>query len=273
MTSDAFWLDPPWRGGRGGYRMGLRPIRAEAWLAEPITPAERARKAALLARNAPPVIAALPESGTFAAHVFGLVAARHPVPDDATSAELPLLARAALAVPEDLCIMQRSEAGYRLVAACVCSPSYWSLSEKIGGTLADIHAPVPGLETRIGRPMALFFERLPSDTVFERRNWFLHLDDRLFQPFADDWAAAGPVDPQRLVMRSERQTLARLTAEAVLFTIRVQCRPLAAIGAHPAAARDLRDALAAFDEDERAATGYRYYADAVMPFLDRVVGE
>ena len=47
--TDSFWRDPPWRGGKGGYRMGLRPIEPQQWLPDCITNAEQSRKQALLA--------------------------------------------------------------------------------------------------------------------------------------------------------------------------------------------------------------------------------
>ena len=60
--TDAFWRDPPWRGGNGGYRMGLHPIPANSWLPDRITPAERSRKESLLADKKRLVFAALESS-------------------------------------------------------------------------------------------------------------------------------------------------------------------------------------------------------------------
>jgi dimethylamine monooxygenase subunit A len=270
MSTDPFWAEPPWHGGRGGYRMGLRPIDGATWLSEAIAPAERERKGALIARNDPMVFAAL--AGTEPAQQLALaaVSARHPIGDHAPG--LPPLARAALHVADDLCLMQRREGPYRLVAACVCSPSYWMLADKLGGTLAEIHQPVPGLDMKLGARMAAFFERLPSGSVFERCNWFLHLDADPFHPAPESWTAAGAIDARRLVMRSERQTLARLAEDLVLFTIRVRCRPFAQIAEAPEAARDLLAALASLSDDERAATGYRHYGASVTAFLSEIAG-
>jgi dimethylamine monooxygenase subunit A len=266
---DLFWTNSPWRGGRGGYRMGLRPVAAAEWLSEPISPSERARKAALIQRNRPTVFAALADTDAAQARTLDFVRTRAGVPVEGDAIALQPLARAALAVPDDLCLMRSDDGHYRLVAACVCSPSYWSLAEKIGGTLADVHAPVPGLQAKLGARMAAFLQRLPADTIFERRNWFLHLDDEPFHPASEDWSAVAEcLDPRLLVMRSERQTLARVADDLVLFTIRVTCRPFAEIAGFPAAARDLLDALDSLGEDERAASGYRFYAAAVRRYLD-----
>jgi dimethylamine monooxygenase subunit A len=271
MSADSFWADPPWRDGRGGYRMGLRPIDGSEWLAEGIAPAERERKGALIARNDPVVFAALAGSEPAQRLALAAVSARHPI--EVEGPELPPLARAAMQVADDLCLMQRTDGLYRLVAACVCSPSYWALADKLGGTLAHIHGPVPGLDAKLGARMAAFFERLPSGSVFERCNWFLHLDADPFHPAPEQWAAAGAIDAGRLVMRSERQTLARLADDLVLFTIRVRCRPFARIADVPEAARDLLAALASLSDDERAATGYRYYGAPVVAFLSEIAGK
>ena len=59
QVTDAFWRDPPWRGGKGGYRMGLRPIAPQQWLPDRIDAAERARKQRLLADPASGVFAAI----------------------------------------------------------------------------------------------------------------------------------------------------------------------------------------------------------------------
>ena len=39
-------------------------------------------------------------------------------------------------VQEDLCLMQRGDAGYRLVAAVLCFPAHWRLADKLGRPLA-----------------------------------------------------------------------------------------------------------------------------------------
>ena len=41
-------------------------------------------------------------------------------------------------------LMRRGEDGWRLAAASLCFPSSWSLEEKFGRPLQDIHTPVPG---------------------------------------------------------------------------------------------------------------------------------
>ena len=62
--------------------------------------------------------------------------------------------------------------------------------------------------------------------------------------------------PHGLHLRSERQTLRRLrTADAVVFTIRTQQVPLAALGDHPAVARGLAAVIDAWPADVVAYKG------------------
>jgi hypothetical protein len=269
-VTDAFWRDPPWRGGRGGYRMGLRPIDRAAWLPDRIDDAELARKRNLLDDPASGVFAELDGSRIGQQKVLDAV-------DQAlrgascTSGHASPLVAASLRVPDDLCLMERDDDAYRLTAACVCSPSYWRLSQKIGRTLDGIHGPVPTLNDKLSASMAQFFARLPQAAIFERRNWLMHTNPALYQPHSEAWHAVTPDTVEGLVVRSERQTLHRLDADSVMFTIHVTCHPLTEIVDHPEAARDLLTAIHSLDAAERAAKGYRYFAPAVSDYLRCVI--
>ena len=265
--TDAFWRDPPWSGGKGGYRMGLHPIAPEQWLPDRISAAERTRKQQLLDD---------PDSGVFAA-IDGSQSGQQKILDAVTaflgtdaappSDAWPPLVNAALMVPDDLCLMEHDAGSYRLTAACVCSPSFWRLAEKIGRTLDGIHAPVPTLNDKLAPTMLQFFDRLPDNAVFERRNWLIHTSAEPYHPQSDPWPSTPATQVDGLVMRSERQTLRRLDAGTVVFTIRVSSYPLTDIVSHRNAARDLLAALATKDDAERSATGYRYFGPVVVNFL------
>jgi len=263
----AFWRDPPWRGGKGGYRMGLRPIAADCWLPERISPAEKARKEALLADPSKLVFAALESSERGQQQILDAVERFVGVAGQTQALTQHPLVSAALLVPDDLCLMQRKDGDYQLTAACVCSPSYWRLAEKIGRTLDGIHDPVPTLNGKLGATMVQFFNRLPQTAVFERRNWLIHVDAELFQPRAEAWPTLSSRDAANLVVRSERQTLRRIDDATIVFTIRVSCHPLADIVSYPEAAQDLLQAFDAMDAAERNATGYAHYGLIVSQFL------
>jgi dimethylamine monooxygenase subunit A len=267
--TDAFWRDPPWRGGKGGYRMGLRPIDASCWLPDRITADVRARKERLLNDPDKLVFAALDSSVTGQRRILDAIEEfidERSVPSDHYRIDQPLVA-AALLVPDDLCLMQRDAGVYHLTAACVCSPSYWHLAEKIGRTLDGIHDPVPTLNVKLGATMAQFFDRLPQAAVFERRNWLIHISDEPFQPRPEAWPTLTAGDAEHLVVRSERQTLRRLDDIDIVFTIRVSCHPLSNIVGYPEATADLLRAFDAMDAAERSATGFTHYGTMVSDFL------
>ena len=193
--TDAFWRDPPWRGGKGGYRMGLRPIAPQQWLPDRIDAAERARKQQLLDDPASDVFAAIDGSVPGQQKILDAVTAF--TGDAIASTDARPLVNAALLVPDDLCLMERDGRSYRLTAACVCSPSYWRLTEKIGRTLDGIHGPVPTLNDKLGVKMLQFFDRLPDGAVFERRNWLIHTNAELYHPQSDPWPTVAATDADR----------------------------------------------------------------------------
>jgi hypothetical protein len=81
-----------------------------------------------------------------------------------------------------------------------------------------------------------------------RRNWSIHDDPTYYLPDATPPRDVDP--PVGLWLRSERQTLRRLrTPGAVLFTIRTQQVPLAAVAERPDVARRMADAIAAWSPE------------------------
>ena len=156
----------------------------------------------------------------------------------------PLVA-ASLLVQEDLVIMRRDESGWRLVAGSLCFPSSWSLIEKFGRPLQEIHAPVPGFGpgTRPAELINRMFDGLQGQAV-ERYNWSIQSDNALHHPLSDvqriDRATNRPsrfpdgdINAHAFI-RVERQTLRKLpTSRDILFTIRIHLDPLRVLAGHP----------------------------------------
>lgn len=156
----------------------------------------------------------------------------------------PLVA-ASLLIQEDLILMRRDDNGWRLVAGSLCFPSSWSLVEKFGRPLQDIHAPVPGFGpgTRPAELINRMFDGLQGQAV-ERYNWSIQSGDALYHPLSDlqriDRATNRPsrfpdgdIDAHAFI-RVERQTLRKLPASRdILFTIRIHLDPLAVLARHP----------------------------------------
>jgi hypothetical protein len=162
----------------------------------------------------------------------------------ASLADAPL-ARASQLIQEDLILMRRSDSGWRLVAGSLCFPSSWSLLEKFGKPLQDIHAPVPGFGpgTRPAELINRMFDGLQGQAV-ERYNWSIQSDNTLYHPLSDlqriDRATNRPsrfpdgdIDAHAFI-RVERQTLRKLpVTRDILFTIRIHLDPLAVLARHP----------------------------------------
>jgi len=155
------------------------------------------------------------------------------------------LVTASLLVQEDLILMRRDDSGWRLAAGSLCFPSSWSLQEKFGKPLQQIHAPVPGFGpgTRPAELINRMFDGLQGQGV-ERYNWSIQADDALYHPLSNvqriDRATNRPtrfpdgdVDAHAFI-RVERQTLRKLpVSRDILFTIRIHLDPLSVLARHP----------------------------------------
>lgn len=159
----------------------------------------------------------------------------------------PLLMTAARLVQDDLVIMRPAGPdGYRLVAAALCFPSSWSLSERFGVSLDALHHNVPGYQERLAVRMKRIFDGLRR----HRRAAEL-----------GDLSGRGPAPsgiqgtPARLVRARPRRLRPGRTADAapvcglggdVLFTIRILVDPFAAFESNPDGPRlaaSLRDQI------------------------------
>ncbi|TRC98906.1 DUF3445 domain-containing protein [Mesorhizobium sp. WSM4303] len=158
--------------------------------------------------------------------------------------DAPLVATSLL-VQEDLILMRRDDSGWRLAAGSLCFPSSWSLLEKFGLPLQQIHAPVPGFGpgTRPAELINRMFDGLQGQAV-ERFNWSIQADDALYHPLSNveriDRATSrssrfpdGDVNAHAFI-RVERQTLRKLpVSRDILFTIRIHLDPLKVLARHP----------------------------------------
>ena len=208
-----------------GWRMamGLRPLDPDHWLeVDDRRDDELEQKRRLLDAAFDVVVATRPAgdegSRELLAAVTRFLEVHHPgLAMSVDPDEHPVVAAARL-VQEDLCVLVRSDT-WRLEAACVCFPSRWNLASKLGGTLDDIHRPVPVYDVELSRPTNAFFERLRPDRSFWRLNWTLIDSPALHQPTSARRSPHG--DLADWFFRVERQTLRRLEVSgATVFTIR-----------------------------------------------------
>ena len=245
-------LQRPWR-----FAMGLKPLDPADWLIVTEGRDAEVGEKEQLFRNGADIHRLLPEGEEAAAEMAvrleANLARHHPrLGVDRRIAD-PLV-RLGLALQEDLCLMRAGPDGYRLVGAFVAFPSRWNLGEKIGRSMPQIHAPVPGLEQAIGRPVQVFFDKLAADRPVWRANWSITDDPALHQPshaFRRTTKVVNPEDAgNRLWLRVERQTLTRLPqSRAVLFTIMTFIEPLSRIADEPDLATLLASRLDELSEE------------------------
>ncbi|MFV8818088.1 heme-dependent oxidative N-demethylase family protein [Haliea sp. E17] len=152
-----------------------------------------------------------------------------------------ILWNCSLLVADDLVLMQERAGQYHLTAASLCSPSHWSLAEKFGLPLRDIHDPIPGFHARLTPRVERFFSGLRAGPPFVRFNWSLQAGDALAQFPGEESPAAADTE---LYYRVERQSLKRLPESgAIVFTIRVYLHPLEALDAIEGALPALLDTI------------------------------
>lgn len=221
MTGPIPYVPLPEKGFR--LAMGLRPLDLANWLEVDgrHRDEELAEKARLLAHSRDTVVATRPEGDAAAAELLGevvgwLATHRPDLAREVDEGEHPIVAASRL-VQEDLCVLVKTDA-WRLVSAGVCFPSRWLLATKIGTTLDDIHAPIPGYGEALSRPTNGAFDRMTPDRSFWRLNWTLLDHPDLHQPEPARHSVEGPVP--EWYFRVERQTLRALPVTgAVVFTI------------------------------------------------------
>lgn len=283
----------PYDGSRQPFTIGLGPLNADDWM-EPDANLARDldEKERLLKTRRDRVFREMPDTRAAQAETLGLLAAHLPVqfpeiyrletqamrivPASRSVAlhdgDAPLVIAARL-VQEDLCLMRRVEAGWRLVAGVLCFPSGWSLAEKIGSDLAAIHAPVPDFAGAMESRVTRIFDNLRVEAPVVRFNWSLYGDGRLHRP-----PEAGDrfgVDAARAHIRIERQTLRRLPASRdILFTIRSCSDPIALFArderGRELAAR-LRDQLLALTPAQASYKGLATSRAAIVGALSRII--
>lgn len=256
-------------------------------------PAEMAERRALLEGRREEVLAWVPGSEAARAEVLATLARMLPAryPDwfgrdgvmlhnhltgetwDLAAPGLDPLEVAGRLVQEDLCLLRPEADGPVLIGAALCFPSRWSLREKLGRRLADVHGPVPLYGERLARPVDRLIGTLKAGKLVERLNWSLVDDAALFQPAGHgrrqrNLAVTAENAGAQVFLRVERQTLSRLPESGtVLFTIRIHRYPLARIAAQAAVAGELLAAVRALPEAMAAYKSLPTIREAVEAYL------
>lgn len=189
-------------------------------------------------RDASACVQALPEGGALVDETIDLLLSHSVLapsfPQRATTDLAGKTAALGGALEPDLLLLSRDAAGtFRLKAGCVCFPSSWSLAEKMGQPLEQIHGIVPGLNEQLGRAIQSFLTRLTPGEVSLRGNWGLSRSAELNQhPSRRLPRLDATVEPGEVWLRVEHQALTRLPESGgVLFGIRISTQSLSDLSA------------------------------------------
>ena len=281
---DASWPPPtlhlPYEAGPQRMALGLTAIPEADWVERDAqTKPQIAERVRLLAERRPDVLADTPGAEAACAELRDLLAdhlAAHwsgwaqPAVDPA---EHPLAAICPW-VAEDFCLIRPEADGPWLIAAILCFPSRWRLSEKIGRPLLAIHKPVPTYAETLGRPVDRFMGAIKPGRLAVRYNWSVHEDPTLFQPTGH---GRGEFDPsitpenagEALWLRVERQTF-RLLPESgvVVFGIRTHMTQLAEVVAVPGEAARLAAAVRGVPVELERYKSLMPFRVALLGYLD-----
>lgn len=244
----------PWMDALTNRLPGLQPVADGDWLQrDDAFAAQMAYRDELAATRCGDIFAMRPEAEPPAAELLARILyalAQDPAyrvepgrvlrPDRAAvSLDQPPLLAAGRLVQEDLLILTRDpgrpDAPHILTGAFLAFPASWTLAQKIGRPLADIHIPV----ARYDAVMAARVEKVlrllqPGQSVW-RANYLRYNDPDLHQPRLE--GEHRPFDPAGPCwVRVERQTLTRLPETgAIVFTIHTFLAPWETLSADEAA--------------------------------------
>jgi hypothetical protein len=190
-----------------------------------------------------------------------------------TIAHFNSLSDVAVLIQEDVCILNRTEAGWILSAAHLCAPSRWSLHDKLGKNLRNIHAPVPHYQEVLGEAVDFTFDRMTPERQVYRLNWTLLDDAELFQPAVtrNPHVTQDNVG-ESVFFRVERQTLTRLPqSDGMVFTIRTYVDSLAdVVNSHPDACSLLANAVETAELEEIEYKGWHHIRQFVLDYVGRI---
>jgi dimethylamine monooxygenase subunit A len=183
---------------------------------------------------------------------------------------------AARLVQEDLVIMLppdmgEGKKGWWLAGASVTFPSRWNLKEKFGRPMSEIHSPVPFYDIYLEKAVDKFFDFMPSNRIFSRRNWSIHGTPELYQDGSED-NKSSIINPknagEKLWLRVERQTLRKVVETgAILFTIRIHLQKLKDIVVIEGVAERLASALKVLPSEMQAYKRTSEFTEAIQTYL------
>lgn len=226
----------PWMDTQHARLPGLSPISPEDWLLQDdVFAAQMAYRDELVADKRGDVYQCRPAGEDGARELLGVLTAELPRishgyrldghiltrPDGAgidLANDAPLVSAGRL-VQEDFALLKKAGERHVFVGGLVCFPAHWTLSEKIGRSLAGLHAPVDPYDGPMAGRVERIFDNLRVETPLERFNFLLYTNPDLHQPEPETKPKTLAPGAPRFV-RVERQTLRRLPeTQTIVFAI------------------------------------------------------
>ncbi len=232
------------------FSLGLMPISAaEFFTPTPVDAASLKERRAWLTSDPDPYVAAPAPAASLITRFGDWVA---PYRQPTTAASLAADPRAAVIelgsslVADFVLLDPDADGALRVAAGCVCFPSSWRLHDKVGMTLEDVHAVVPGLNAALGGRIDQLLAGLKPGKCIGRSNWGLAASSELNQ-HSDRGLPAPTAEtpPAELWLRREDQLLAALPdARGIVFGIRIEQTALTTILRSPVWSQRLARGLA-----------------------------
>ena len=219
----------PWTRAHTRKLPGVEPVALEDWLQiDEAYAAQMRRRDELIAEHTDLVHQIMPHAVPAAQELLDQVLALTPeikVEDGVATRpngvqvnldrKKPMLTLGRL-VQEDFLIHELQGDAHVLVAAILCFPASWTLAEKFGKSIKDIHAPVDEFDARIETAVERMFTTIRPEQPMKRHNALRYSDPELFHP-----KRGSDTNRERgRFIRSERQTLVRLPkTRSVVFSV------------------------------------------------------
>jgi hypothetical protein len=124
-------------------------------------------------------------------------------------------------VQEDICLLDKRGDEHELCAAVLCFPASWTLAEKAGRPLTDVHGTVHEYDDDLARRVQRLFDGVQVGRPLWRNNHLPYVAPDLHQPRSvKDPLRDMPAPGVAGYLRAERQSIARLPrTRAVVFSI------------------------------------------------------
>ena len=260
MEDDPDWWALPDEDYR--FSLGIHPGNAVAFFG-PTQDRKRllAERRGWLVDDANRHMALLPEAEKYLTEVELLADQWGVIPPPTGSSPWERLLNLGSQVEADLVLLAPGEPGkLKVVGGCVCFPSFWRLSDKLGLPVDDVHEPVPGLNANLGSAIDRYLSRMKPGSCWFRANWGM-----ASRPDLNDHPDRGrlpwerPLSLDRVWLRREDQAILSLpNTRGVLFGIRVVVRSVAELARSPEKGRRLAHSWRTMPDD---LVRYKGFAD------------